>query len=278
MTPLEKASRRALAAVQVARKEKFLKPLRTQLYRATAVHFQKQGDAVIGELRRRGHVLNEAVCAEGLGDDIDGILSNIFADYRPSYTDAMARTLTTAMGGAVRHRLADFAAQINFDLENPLAQEHLKKYCGDQIAKIDESTRRAIKSTIVSGEAEGKSYSEIARAIARKFDSFGDPAPQKHLRNRAETVSVYELANAYESASRQTVDALQSKGLPMQKSSSTAGDDRVSAVCRANEAAGWMPLGDAFPSGHQQAPFHIACRCCCLYELDSDAAEKQLSG
>ena len=47
-----------------------------------------------------------------------------------------------------------------------------------------------------------------------------------------------ELGIADESASRQTVDALAAKGLPMHKSWNTAGDDQVCEICRSNEAAG----------------------------------------
>lgn len=278
MTPLEEASRKALAAVQVARKEKFLKPLRAQLYRVAALHFSQQSDALLGALRRRGHVLNETVCREELADDIDGILGGIFAEYRPDFADAMRRIVTTAMGGAVRHRLADFDAQINFDLENPMAQEYLGKYCADQVSKIDETTRKSVKGVIVAGENNGKSYSEIAREIVKKFDSFGEPVPQKHLKNRAETIAVYELGQAYESAGNQTVAALQSKGLPMVKSSSTAADEHVCDLCRANEAEGWIPFDQPHQSGHMHPNFHIGDRCAELYELDSDAAEKQLAG
>lgn len=60
----------------------------------------------------------------------------------------------------------------------------------------------------------------------------------------------------------------------MVKSWLTAGDDRVDAHCRANEAAGWIPLDQPFPSGHQRAQGHQACRCTTLYEVDVDAAER----
>ena len=88
--------------------------------------------------------------------------------------------------------------------------------------------------------------------------------------------ATHELGIADESAGRQTVDALAAKGLPMQKSWDTAGDDQVCEICRGNEAAGWIPLADPFPSGHQQPPGHVACRCCALYELDSEEAERLL--
>jgi hypothetical protein len=41
----------------------------------------------------------------------------------------------------------------------------------------------------------------------------------------------------------------------------TAEDDRVCPRCSANEAQGWIPVGDDFPSGESQPPAHPSCRC-----------------
>ncbi len=32
-------------------------------------------------------------------------------------------------------------------------------------------------------------------------------------------------------------------------------------ICRKNSEAGWIPLHEAFPSGHQTPPAHDGCRC-----------------
>lgn len=42
----------------------------------------------------------------------------------------------------------------------------------------------------------------------------------------------------------------------------TAADARVCAPCMANEGAGYIPIGDSFPSGDTQPPGHVMCRCC----------------
>jgi Phage portal protein len=41
----------------------------------------------------------------------------------------------------------------------------------------------------------------------------------------------------------------------------TAEDDRVCPRCAENEAEGWIPAGDDFPSGDTQPPAHPSCRC-----------------
>lgn len=261
-------ARAATIRAQVARKERFLSPLRFQLYRAAAIHFERQRDALRHELDRRGRVLNEQRLSEGLGDDIDGILNAIFADFKPQFATAMEHAIGSAMQGAVKHRLADFNLEMSFDLAHPGAQLHLKDYCAAAVTGIDETTRKSMKAIIARGEREGKSYAEIARAMVRKFDDFGEVVPQKHLQNRAELIAVHELGQAYESASRQTVDSLLNDGLPIIKYWSNTGDSRVSAGCRANTAAGWIPAEQEFPSGHQHGPRFPGCRCSVCYEID----------
>lgn len=273
MTPLAEASKRALETVQVARKTAFLAPMHARLYRSAALHFERQQDALRRELERRGLALNETVCREGLADDLDEIIGGIFAEFRPLFAGAMARTLGETMKGAVRHRLADVAVDLSFNLDHPLAQEHLLTYSMDAVAGIDETTRRSLRQIVARGEREGTSYTEIARQMVRQFDRFGEVQPQRHIANRAELIAVHELGNAYEAASRQTVDAIEAKGLPMVKYWSNTGDDRVSDQCRADTAAGWIRAGDPFPSGRQHAPGHPACRCSILYELDEQAAQ-----
>lgn len=271
--PLAEASKRALETVQVARKAALLAPLHARLYRSAALHFERQQDALRRELARRAIVLNETVCRESFGDDVGGILDEIFVEFRPMFADSMARVLGETMKGAVRHRLADVAIDLTFNLDHPLAQEHLLAYAMDAVTGIDETTRRSMVQIVARGEREGTSYTEIARQMVRQFDRFGEVSPQRHLKNRAELIAVHELGNAYEAASRQTVDAIEAKGLPMVKYWSNTGDDRVSDQCRADTAAGWIRAGDPFPSGRQHAPGHPACRCSILYELDEQAAQ-----
>ena len=267
MTALAEAARNAIAAAHVARKEKHLAPLRTQLNRAAAMHFQRQKDLLDRRLRDKFAHLNEAVLSEGLAEITAMILSEVFAATRGEFADAMQTVIVRAMQGAVRHRCADFNVDIAFNFRDPKVQAALKAYCGKQIATIDETTRRTVAAIIGRGEADGLSYSDIARRIVKRFDEFGDPAPQKHIRNRAELIATYELGQAYESAGRQTMNRLSAKGIPMEKSWLTVGDDRVSALCRSNQDEGWIPLDEAHQSGHQQPCGHPACRCCELYQV-----------
>jgi hypothetical protein len=44
----------------------------------------------------------------------------------------------------------------------------------------------------------------------------------------------------------------------------TARDSRVCASCDANQAAGYLPIGEPFPSGATTPPGHVRCRCALL--------------
>jgi len=48
----------------------------------------------------------------------------------------------------------------------------------------------------------------------------------------------------------------------------TSGDNRVSDECKANEAAGWIGIGKAFPGGVQTVPQHPGCRCTVSYRAN----------
>jgi len=191
---LEKApARTAIAAAHVARKEKLLAPLRTQLNRAAAMHFQRQKDLLDRRLRDKFAHLNEAVLSEGLAEITAMILDRVFAETRGLFTTSMQEAIVRAMQGAVRHRCADFNVDIAFNFHDPQVQAALKAYCGRQIAKIDETTRRSIAATIARGEADGLSYTGIAGRISARFDAFGSPEPQQHIRTRAELIASTNL-------------------------------------------------------------------------------------
>lgn len=265
----------ALVAVAVAKRETFLVALRAQMYRVAAVHFDNQRIALENALRERGQHLNETVCREDLGEDIESILTTIFDEFKWDMARSMMEILVETMTGAIRHRTIDFSAELSFNLRNPVAEAYLKEYCLGQIKQIDATTLKVMRGIIHQGLADGLSYTEIARRMTAKYSAFGAPVPQKHLRNRAELIATYETGQAYESASRQTVEILSARGIPIEKRSVTVGDDRVDEECLRNEREGWIPLHQAHTSGHQHPLFHVACRCVAVYRLARVAALKR---
>jgi hypothetical protein len=81
------------------------------------------------------------------------------------------------------------------------------------------------------------------------------------LRDRRETIARTESAKAVSEG-----DLLDAKNEGAQfKIWQTTNDDRVSDECEANEAAGPIPIDEAFPGGVDTAPQHPNCRCSVSY-------------
>ena len=162
--------------------------------------------------------------------------------------------------------------KISFDEFDLDAYNQIEQHAGEKITKINETTRKEIHDIITSGfkgelQPDGttkyKSYQQIAKEIKDKFDDFSAPAIQKHIRNRAELVAITEIRNGYETSKQGVRDKLEARGWNILKKWSTMGDDRVSAGCKENENAGWIPNNQPFPSGHQYPPRFPGCRCNC---------------
>lgn len=281
---LAEAAAEALVQVAVARRELFLAPLRSRMARVAGVHFDNQRIVLERKLRERGAHLNESVCREGLGDAVAGLMITIFDEFAVDTADAMREILMKAMEGAIKHRLLDFGYAMSFSLRNPAAQRYLKTYCLNEIKKIDATTLKIMKGIVYQGLYEGASYTEIAARMVSRYAAFGTPVPQHHLRNRAELIATYETGQAYEAASREVADTIAKKGIPIEKSSITVGDDRVDAECLAKEAQKWIPLDQPFTTHlqkdnveHQRSPFHIACRCTTIYRVATKRARAMLA-
>ena len=149
----------------------------------------------------------------------------------------------------------------SFTLANPAAKEYLQNYGYKLITKIDDTTRDRIGNIVTSGLENGESYQKVSKNIRDMFDGFSEKMPQAHIRNRAELIAVTETGNAYTEAALIQSQSLQLAGLPMEKSWNTVGDDRVSDGCRENAGVGWIPLDQAFPSGHMRPLRFPGCRC-----------------
>jgi hypothetical protein len=72
---------------------------------------------------------------------------------------------------------------------------------------------------------------------------------------------VYNLRIKNEKEGNAVAEKLEQMGLPQEKSWRASPDEKTCPICRGNQDAGWIPLHDPFPSGHQMAPAHMKCRC-----------------
>jgi len=102
---------------------------------------------------------------------------------------------------------------------------------------------------------------QIAAAEEREF--------QRLLRERRETIANTEANKAVSEG-----DFLNAKNDGAKfKIWQTSGDERVSDICEANEAAGPIPIDEPFPSGDDTTPGHVNCRCSVTFINDPAAVD-----
>jgi hypothetical protein len=174
------------------------------------------------------------------------------------------RALDRAIRAAIRLGFGAGGVTASFDLANPRAVAYLRDHGADLVAGIEETTREHIRALLVQAAAEGWPYGRTAREIGRRFAEFRVGRPQEHIRSRAELVAVTELGNAYEHGTLLAAEQEHASGTPMEKRWLAVMDDRTEQECRDNHAAGWIPVDQPFPSGHQRPLAHPACRCTLL--------------
>jgi len=163
--------------------------------------------------------------------------------------------------------LSTMDIETSFDKYDADAYTALEQTAAERVTGINDTTRGRIKEIIMQGYEERKTYSQIARDIKNEFNEFAAPAPQRHVRNRAEVVAVTELRDAHETSQRNMVQTFADRGYEMEKSAMVTKDERLCPICRANAEAGWIPFNALFPDGNIQAPFHPVCRCRTIHRV-----------
>lgn len=120
-------------------------------------------------------------------------------------------------------------------------KKHLKEVIGLQPGQANALARQS--ATILKLYPPEKA----ARLIDRLY--------REKLNYRAQLIARAELGEAVNEAQLADINSRVTSGvLPpeTEKRWSTVGDDRVSELCQANEADGWIPLKDIFTSGHDR--------------------------
>lgn len=191
-----------------------------------------------------------------------GMISALVTEMSPLYTAGLAAVLGAA-GTPTQDVLAAGLLR-DLQLPNPRAVAFLQDHAARRVTGIDATTEDGLRQILAQGADEGWSYSRTARAIQDEFRGFSAPAPQKHIANRAELVSVTELAEGYGMAQREMALGLRGVGVEMEKSWLIGAADPCE-ICQLNDADGWIGLDDAFSGGAGGVPQHPACRCDVIY-------------
>lgn len=169
------------------------------------------------------------------------------------------------------------------------------------VTQMAQSDIRAIGEAVARGLERGDGVQAIARRLetvkelnapqAKRLDKYirdmletdlpdekvaarAERMRQKLLRERKEMIAQAEARYAVEEAHRVEARAAGKK----YKSWITSMDERVSDGCEENQAAGWIKIDKAFPSGDMKTPRHPRCRCTIAYRSappDKTAKERQ---
>lgn len=262
MTSLRDLLESIVALTKIVQRDRALKPIETKLARQMVKAFRAHRAVFMREFERLGpRILGEASAPPAIEGALEAAYQATLADFLTPIEEAAE----AAIAAAAKHRVAEFGVSFAFDLKNPRAIAAIKDRAAAAVTEIDATTREEIARIVTQGMEDGYNYQQVARQIVAKYDEFGVGKPQAHIRNRAELIAVTEAAEAYEIGNRLVIDEMAAVGLEMEKQWSTVGDERVSAGCRANSQAGWIPVDQPFPSGHQHAPRFPGCRCATLY-------------
>ena len=190
--------------------------------------------------------------ADTLAALLDAILAADNATWESSIASLIVRGV---LAGSER---TSTSLDLDFALSTERAAEIARIRSGELITGINEVTRDRIRDLITRGIADSNSYDQIARSIRGEFTDFS--------RRRARNIAVTEIAEAYTRGQLEQGRQIISQGIELECSWSTVGDANVSDGCLENEAAGWIPFGESFPSGDNGPPRFPTCRCALLMQ------------
>ena len=231
-----------------------------KLQAAMAKAFRAQGRAFVRELSvvRGSYPIAEAA---RWGDWVEKFTAAVNKTVQFFVGPIEAATTTAILLGA-RVVLGSVRASVGFDIANPRAVAWLAENpAAARVTMINETTRDYIRTVVERAVEDGANYNEMARRITERYEEMAVGKPQLHIDSRAHLIAVTEVGEAYSAGNLMAGQTLEDAGLPMEKAWDTTGDARVSDGCAANAAAGWLPLADAFPSGHQRPLRFPGCRC-----------------
>jgi hypothetical protein len=266
--------RKSYGAISIRKKAAIAKKHRPALTK----FFRKQRDLVLDKLADQKYLFSESyrALAEGPVDftlqNWDRIWDTVDEATRQELQDLIIKIEAEGLpsGADTIRKVINPAGQF-WDLGNPRAVSWMMQHGGSikYIKDIQDTTANSLKNVMGTALDEGWSYQTTAREIQKLYDG-------PISRERAQVIAVHESAQAYEAGNRTFVDGLADEGIEMEKLYQTSEDDKVSDLCRQNQAndesgvgSKWIPLDQPHFSGVQSPPGHIRCRCYEVYRAVS---------
>lgn len=275
-TPLLESVQKVNALNEIRSQQRFLLALEGKLQREIEKIFKIQGD-LVGSHLRDDHI------DEGT---LNTALDMAFLHTRKQFLDLLIKYKITASYFGIRSQAKQLGFQIptpkmreaaasvgiSFDAVDHEAYQYIAKDSASRVSGIDDTTRNRIREILDKGTADKLSYSAIAQNIRDEFSAFATPAPQQHIRDRAELVAVTEIRDAHEYSQSLVRQKLKNQGWIIEKAWGISDDEQTCDICKANADAGWISDNDVFPSGDLYPSAHPGCRC---YTMTRNVGLKQ---
>jgi len=187
------------------------------------------------------------------GDPLTDIVVAYWADAEAQVANVVNLWGTRAAMTAMNLTLAQIGYP-HADTLLPVIRDLLAENALAHAANIERTSVMRIRGLLARAVEEGQSTKAIARLLRAEMQGW--------TKARAETVARTEVATAWEGAQYEVLAANGWSGREWLHSEDERVDDGgVSGPCIANAAAGVVPIGTAFPSGHMYPPAHPRCRC-----------------
>ena len=189
-----------------------------------------------------------------LNKDVENILDPILKTFDDTLTTEINGQLveTYVSGQAEMITWGKTKGGIPIAYEGPPVSQAIdwaEKHGATLVTQLDEETKTRLAHTISQGIENKRGIPGLSRDIRTTFADMS-----KH---RSELIARTETASALSQASLDTMEDMGIDG----KEWVTAGDDRVSDECEANEAEGVIPVGQTFSGGVMAPLQHPDCRC-----------------
>lgn len=133
-------------------------------------------------------------------------------------------------------------------------KDYIAEHSLDQIGKdLDATTMSELKTILQNGLEAQTPFSKIVTQL-KQSGSFS--------RQRAETIAVTEVGNAFSQGTLGQAKDLKDQGLEMEKS--WLPDDEPCEICAGNVDDGWIGVDEDFSSGDDAPTAHPRCMCAML--------------
>ena len=269
---LEKATA-ALAALRIKQRDAAVRDTERALETAMADAFALEWSAFHARLRR---FVKLFPVTEALSDKDERDMLKVLASTQTRRAEKLAAKLRAllvqAFGAGWKAGATKLKIATAFDVANPRAVRWLKSHAAELVKGIDATTRARVASIVTQAVEEGWAYTKTEAALKELYDGFRTTVPYHAppgikryptaIGNRASLIAVQEAANAYGAGQYETGHWLAETGVAVEKAWLSAADEHVCDECDSNDGDGWIPLDQAFSSGAEFEPAHVACRCC----------------